>query len=118
MIFFLLLALVMKSMFIEIMNQAADEMDEKARVALQSLLENFELTISIYIGAYALSIISVVMMFKLKKIGFYIYAPLHIIMTFYPYTQQPFELDGGLIFNILILGAFLIFYGVNLKHMK
>ena len=117
MILVLVFAYAMKSMFVKLMNETADKMDEQSRKALEPILENFDIILLIYMGAYVLSIVSVILMFRLKKIGFYIYAPLHVIMTFYPYVYQPFVLDEGAIFNIAILGTFLAFYGVNLKHM-
>lgn len=109
---------LLKGKFIEMMNEASDQMDSQQKAAINLVIENFDQIFLVNLIAYSVSIFSVILMYRLKKVGFYIYAPLHVALTFYPYTYQPFVLDGGTIFNIAVLGAFLAFYGVNLKHMK
>lgn len=93
------------------------QFDANQREMIQFMMDNFNRIFLVYFVAYIVSIVAVIFMYRLKKIGFYIYAPLHIFLTFYPYTYQPFTLDGGSIFSVIILGAFIAFYGVNLKHM-
>ncbi|CAG5087185.1 hypothetical protein [Parvicella tangerina] len=111
--------MLMKSFFFEnIMKEAYAEMDALQRAQMDMLAENFNNIFLFNLVAYSVSIFAVILMYRLKKIGFYIYAPLHILMVVYPYlTYSPFQMDSGFIFNVAILGAFLAFYGVNLKHM-
>ncbi|MCB9196621.1 MAG: hypothetical protein H6598_10390 [Flavobacteriales bacterium] len=110
--------LLVKGKIVEILKEAAPNFDAQQRAAVDLMMAHFNQIFLVNFIAYAISIFSVVLMFRLKKVGFYIYAPLHIAITFYPYTYQPFVLDGGVIFNIIVLGTFIAFYGVNLKHMK
>ncbi len=86
--------------------------------AMEVLMENYySIFLSNFIF-YIISVVAVILMYKLKKIGFYIYVPLHILIMAFPYTYQPFVLDGGTIFSLAILVTFIALYGSNLKHMK
>jgi hypothetical protein len=76
------------------------------------------------------SLLGVIMMFNLKKVGFYIYAAIEIL----PYSLMIFsagdasvdmggQLGAGavkavMIIFVLIDLAFVVMYGLNLKHMK
>ncbi len=64
-------------------------------------------------------LIGAIMMWKQKKMGFWVYAIFEIIQPILPLVMGLGLLGGvmatvGLIFSIL----FIILYGVNLKHMK
>ncbi len=101
------------------MKEAYADMDKIQRAQMDMLAENFNNIFLFNFVAYSISIFAVILMYRLNKVGFYIYAPLHVLMIVYPYlTYSPFEVSGGLIFSVAILGTFISFYGVNLKHMK
>ncbi|MCB9188616.1 MAG: hypothetical protein H6600_10145 [Flavobacteriales bacterium] len=114
------LMLMMKSFFYNtIMKEAYLDMDKVQQAQMDMLAANFNKIFLFNFVAYALSIFAVIMMYRLKKIGFYIYAPLHVIIFVYPYlTYSPFIMGPGVIFSVAVLGAFIAFYGVNLKHMR
>lgn len=112
------LMMIMKSFFFNtVMKEGYAEMDSQQQASLDFIAENFNNFFLFNLVAYAISIFAVIMMYRLKKIGFFIYAPLHIIITFYPYTYRTFEVNSGLIMSIAILVGFIAMYGVNLKHM-
>jgi hypothetical protein len=71
-----------------------------------------------YIGAAAaltiISLIGVIQMWKLKKTGFYVYTGAAILGIVVPLIMgQAFG-----VFGTLITVAFIVMYGLNLKHMK
>lgn len=111
--------MLLKSFFFEtVMKEAYADMDKLQRAQIDLVAENFNNIFLFGLVAYIISIIAVIMMYKLKKIGFYIYAPLHALIIAFPYlTYSPFEFNFGFVFSLLIYGAFLMFYGTNLKHM-
>ncbi len=55
-----------------------------------------------------------IMMWKMKKIGFWIYAGSYVLQFI-----MPMILIGGRfsIFGLIIMAAFIVLYGINLKHM-
>jgi hypothetical protein len=112
------LMFLMKGLLERVLEENPERLDSQSRAALEMVMANFDMIFLGYLVAYVISIVSVVMMYRLKKIGFYIYAPLHIGITFFPYTYQPFVIDGNAIFSFVVLGTFLTFYGSNLKHMN
>jgi hypothetical protein len=64
-------------------------------------------------------LVGVLMMWKQKKMGFYIYAAVDVIQAIVPFILVG-GLAGGLsgILYIIVAIAFIIMYGVNLKHMS
>lgn len=108
---------LLKTKLFELLEEAGSEFDATQREAVNLLMDNFDKIFLFNLIAYAVSIFAVIMMYRLKKIGFFIYTPLHVAMTVYPYTYQEFSLDGGTIFNFAITIGFIVMYGVNLKHM-
>ena len=71
--------------------------------------------------ANVFSLIGVIMMWRLEKIGFYIYLVAELATNFFSLgmdtgTQEPSYL--GLVFSILIDLVFIAMYFVNLKHMN
>ncbi|MBU0487706.1 MAG: hypothetical protein KKD31_07120 [Bacteroidetes bacterium] len=66
----------------------------------------------------ALSLIGAIMMMKMKKTGFYLYAAANVILLFIPYAfGMPF-MANAFILPFLITAGFIVMYGVNLKHMS
>ncbi|MDP1802380.1 MAG: hypothetical protein Q8L81_13565 [Bacteroidota bacterium] len=68
------------------------------------------------------SLVGVIMMWRLNKIGFFIYVAAELVTNFLG-LDLGVSADGGksygsLIFSILIDSVFIIMYAVNLKHMK
>lgn len=118
-----LVMLMTKDFMIEAIERSMDfvQTDHEVEV-LEATIENFNLTASLNFGLYAISIIAVIMMFKLNKVGFYIYAVTHTVLLVYPMVLMPFGNDMaamlGIAFSVAIYLAFIIMYGVNLKHMK
>lgn len=75
----------------------------------------------------ALCLGGALLMFKLKKIGYYIYIPGQVLPVVGSFLAVNSVLGGGmfagfgyiaLIFGSLFSIAFIIMYGLNLKHMK
>jgi hypothetical protein len=68
------------------------------------------------------SLVGVVMMWKLNRIGFFIYAIAEIAVNFVGMDvnagAEGEKSYGGLIFTIILDLAFIIMYAVNLKYMK
>lgn len=64
-------------------------------------------------------IVGAMMMRKLQRNGFYIYLAASILATAVPIKVFGFSLMGGMVlFGALFTVAFVIMYGVNLKHMR
>lgn len=67
------------------------------------------------------SLIGVIMMWRLEKIGFYIYAASELVSNFLSLNINLGEQEkgyGGMIFWIIVDLVFIGLYFVNLKHMK
>jgi hypothetical protein len=56
-----------------------------------------------------------IMMWRMKKIGFWIYAGSYVVQFILPMIMI-----GGRfsIFGLIIMAAFIVLYGINLKHME
>jgi len=67
------------------------------------------------------SLVGVILMWRLNKIGFYIYVVAELITNFLSLNLglAPSETQtyGSIIFSVLIDMVFIIMYAVNLKHM-
>lgn len=75
----------------------------------------------------ALCLTGALFMFQLKKIGFYVYIPGQMLPLIGAYLAMNSMFTGGLfagigmvsmVFNTMIAIAFIVMYGLNLKHMK
>ena len=75
----------------------------------------------------ALCLAGALFMFKLKKLGFYIYIPGQILPIIGAYLAMNSMFTGGLfagigivsvVISAMIAIAFIVMYGLNLKHMK
>lgn len=70
--------------------------------------------------ANVVSLVGVIMMWRLNKTGFFIYAIAELAINFFGLSIGVGEENksyGGMIFMILLDLAFIIMYAVNLKHM-
>lgn len=114
-----LFMLLLKGFLIKALEEGATTMTEDQKESIRLLLQNYYEIFVFSLIAYSISIFAVILMYRLKKVGFYIYAPLHVLIFIYPYvTYQTFQLNGGVFFSAGILVLFLLLYGSNLKHMK
>lgn len=70
--------------------------------------------------ANIVSLIGVIMMWRLNKIGFFIYAAAELAVHFFGVniSSEGSGLTGGTIFWILMDLVFIMLYAMNLKHMK
>lgn len=75
----------------------------------------------------ALCLAGALFMFKLKKIGYYIYIPGQLLPLIGSYLAINSVFTGGIfaglgvvsiVFTAMIAIAFIVMYGLNLKHMK
>jgi hypothetical protein len=67
------------------------------------------------------SLVGVIMMWRLEKIGFFIYAIAELSTNFFSMnlnTGEESKSYGGMIFSILIDLAFIVMYFLNLKYMN
>ena len=67
------------------------------------------------------SLIGVIMMWRLEKIGFYLYVVAELITNFFSLnisTGEEGPQYGSLAFSILLDLVFIVMYFMNLKHMK
>jgi len=71
---------------------------------------------AIYFVLSAASLFGAIMMWKLKKTGFYVYTGANVVAFFLPMIMLE-----GVPFNVMgfvFLAAFIVMYGLNLKHMR
>lgn len=61
-------------------------------------------------------LIGVLMMWKLKRVGFYIYAAFGIIQSLMP-LMLGLEFNSMVIYGIVATAVFIVLYAINLKHM-
>lgn len=66
-----------------------------------------------------ISLVGAIMMFQLKRIGFYFYAASQILMLFVLPVIIGFSMlvMTGIMFNSMFVILFIILYAINLKHM-
>jgi hypothetical protein len=58
-------------------------------------------------------------MWKRKKVGYFIYAPFELAQPLVPVIMGLGLVGGAMaLFSLVIPIAFIIMYGLNLKHMK
>ena len=61
------------------------------------------------------SLYGAIMMWKLKKMGFYLYSGANVLVLFAPMVLASGKFS---IFGLIITALFIILYGLNLKHLK
>lgn len=74
----------------------------------------------------ALCLTGALMMWKLKKIGFFLYIPGWIIPVVISAFAMKYMMTGmlasfgavGVVINIIFAGGFIVMYGLNYKHLK
>jgi hypothetical protein len=110
--------LLAKGVLENAVEQSSGEFSAEQLNAIENLLLNYNNIFLSNFIFYILSVVTVILMYKLKKAGFYLYLILHVVIVTYPYSYQPFVLDFGTIFGFAILILFIALYGSNLKHMK
>jgi hypothetical protein len=67
-----------------------------------------------------IGIIAVVLMLKLKKIGFHLYVAYSLLPILLMYVIAPAEFITTIVVvtSLIVSGIFCLLYGLNLKHMK
>jgi hypothetical protein len=102
----------------EVASQAIEmQKTDEEKKALEFSIQFLEQTSLPFLLLYLISIISVYMMWEMKKKGFMIYAPLHLVIILVPYFVMPFSISDFL-FSFLIVSVFIGMYTSNLKYMK
>lgn len=74
-----------------------------------------------YLVGNIISLVGVILMWRLNKFGFFLYAIAELTVNFFGASVGAGEENksyGGMIFMILIDLVFIIMYAVNLKHMN
>lgn len=69
---------------------------------------------------WVIILLGAILMFQLRRIGFYLYATAQILMLFVlPYfTGFSGLVIAGMLFSAFFTIIFIVMYGLNLKHMK
>ena len=102
----------------EVASQAIEmQKTDEEKKALEFSMQFLEQTSLPFLLLYLISIISVYMMWEMKKKGFMIYAPLQLVIILVPYFVMPFSISDFL-FSFLIVSVFIGMYASNLKYMK
>ena len=81
-------------------------------------MEHYTLITSVTLVCSIIALVGVIMMFQLKKIGFYLFSGAKVVII-----VLPMILIGGLVGGMSLMGAifpiaFIIMYAVNLKAME
>lgn len=119
--------------FIDIVfNTAIEETKtEEQELLLLYSREIIDYQLIIWLIGFFVSIVSVILMYKLRKIGFYLYSFTHLGMLVAPFLIFPapseevveaIQIEGGnmsdLIFKGVFVVGFIVLYGIHLKYMK
>ena len=70
-----------------------------------------------YLILYLVNVAFVYMIWNFKKMGFYGYCLIQVLILLVPYSVNPFEFNKLLISAIFPI-IFIVLYGVNLKHLR
>jgi len=115
------------SLIYDAMNQSMEEIPEAMvnimETAMQMAAKAIEYGVAIGITnaiLYAASIYGAILMFNLKKKGFYLYSAAQILLLFVMPVIIGFNLFTimGMMFSLIFTTAFIIMYGVNTKQMN
>ncbi|NOU59383.1 hypothetical protein [Marinifilum caeruleilacunae] len=112
----------------EIFEMALEEVDEEPIRSFmeqaieigQKALENiFEISLAQFL-LYAASLTGAILMFQMKKAGFYIYTIAQVLLLFVPAIFVGFNLfvNMGILFSSIFTILFIALYAVNLKKMN
>ncbi len=121
----------MMSMWMNVMNQSMNQSMEEIPEPVVKMVESTmdiaskAVEYGVAIGLtniilYAASILGAVMMYNLKKQGFYLYSAAQVLLLFVTSVFLGFNVFVllGMTFGILFTAAFIIMYGVNVKRMN
>lgn len=115
------------SLVYESMNQSMQEIPEVMVKMMETMVETTTKVLEngVAIGLtntilYAVSLYGAILMFRLKKNGFYLYACAQILLLFVVPVIVGFNVFTvmGIIGSLIFTAAFIIMYGVNVKHMN
>ena len=93
---------------------------EKIFDSVMKLIEKLPLFATLGLVCSLIALAGVIMMWNLKKIGFYLYTAAKVIMLFIPVILIGFNFMSAMISISMMIGAalFITLYGLNLKAMK
>ena len=116
--------LLLQTSITELLYSAMDmvQTDVEA-LSFQHIIDNYRFTMFLTLFGYMGSLVGVMLMYKLRKIGFHIYTAAHVLMVALPaiMIDVPEEIDSGILGVVLgSIGtiAFIVMYALNLKHLK
>jgi hypothetical protein len=70
-----------------------------------------------YLILYLGNVAFVYMMWNFKKMGFYGYCLIQVLILLVPYSVNPFDFNQLIVASIFPI-IFIVFYGMNLKHFN
>ncbi len=93
---------------------------EKIFDSVLKLIEVLPLFAAIGLLCTVIALVGVIMMWNLKKIGFYLYSCAKAILVFIPIILVGYNFLSAMISVAMLVGAalFITLYGLNLKAMK
>lgn len=93
---------------------------EKIFDSVMKLIEVLPMLAILGLICSVIALIGVIMMWNLKRIGFYLYTAAKVIMLFIPIILTGFNFISAMICISMLIGAalFITLYGLNLKAMK
>jgi hypothetical protein len=104
----------------EVQDEPARQFVEQALEIGQKAIEHiFEISLAQFL-LYAASLTGAILMFQLKKTGFYIYATAQVLLLFVPAIFLGFNLfvNIGILFSSVFTILFIALYAINLKKMN
>lgn len=102
----------MPSFMAEMLNSSAEVLEVSIKYSTQMAVCNAILLLISLLGAY--------FMFKLRRMGFYLYSTAQVLMLFVLPAFAGFSMVAlaGAMWSALFAALFIALYGVNLKYMK
>ena len=83
------------------------------------VLQQFKLSLLLSVILTLLGVVGVIFMWKLKKVGYYIYTTSQILILVLPFIILDFvSFEPLTLVSIVLTIAFFVMYGMNLKHMS
>lgn len=110
----------------ELADELSDGMYDRMGMDMQAMMEwQTYINLGNLVGAL-FCLTGALMMWKLKKIGYFIYVPGALIPVIVSFIGMNYIMSGmmagfgmlGVVFNLFISAAFIVMYGLNLKHLK
>lgn len=116
--------LIDPSVFELALNEVDDEfvrkfVEQALEIGQKALEHAFEISLSKFL-LYSASLIGAILMFQLKKSGFYIYAIAQGLLLFVAPIFLGFNLfvNVGILFSSVFTILFIALYAINVKHMN